>query len=482
MLDGPEAGDRIIRGGGLRVASYAVGVGVGLLSAPLLIRHLSIAEYGLYATASSIAFVIAGIVEGGLGGVVIREYSNAPAAVRDQLLRSLLGLRLVMTTIGVLIGVGAAHVAGYPDVLVGGVAILGVGLLIGSVQNTWAIVLNVDLRLGTLSAIDMARQVTTTVGLVALIALGASLGPLYLVAPAGLFVALVVTWRAAPQAPRLPQFDRRRWAAIIRQTGVFAVATALSVVYFQVAIISTSLLAGDEQAGIFASAFRVVEISNGIPWLLAQAAFPLLARAAHTDADRLRYALGRMFETLLIVGVLFGIIVALGAPFATSVLGGAKLDPAIPVLRTLAIGIPFTFLVAVWAFALLSLHQHRSLLTANGVAFLLAIGLSLILIPDHGARGAAWVTVTLEATLATGYAIALLRVRPDLRPPLGGVSKVLLALGCALAMGFVSPLAPALQTLVASAVFTLVIIGTRALPKEIELALRSRWSTFRADD
>lgn len=464
------------------MASYAVGVGVGLLSTPLLIRHLSIAEYGLYATASSIAFVIAGLAEGGLGGVVIREYSNATAAVRDQLLRSLLGLRLAMTTVGVLIGVGCAQAAGYPGVLVGGVAVLGVGLLTGAVQNTWAVALNVDLRLGTLAAIDMARQLTTTVGVAALVVLGASLGPFYLVAPAGLFVALVVTWRTTPGAPRLPRFDRRRWSAILRQTGVFAVATALSVAYFQVAIISTSLLAGDEQAGIFGSAFRVIEISNGIPWLLAQAAFPLLARAAYNDADRLRYALGRMFETLLIVGVLFGLAVALGAPFATSVLGGAKLDPAIPVLRTLGIGVPFSFLVAVWAFALLSLHQHRSLLTANGVAFLLAISLSLLLIPDYGARGAAWVTVTLEATLATGYAIALLRVRPDLRPPLGGVPKVLLGLGCALASGFAVPLPPALQTLVAIGVFILVIIGTRALPKEIELALRSRWSTFRADD
>ena len=47
--------------------------------------------------------------------------------------------------IGVLIGVACAQAAGYPPVLVGGVAILGIGMLIGAVQHTWAVVLNVDL-------------------------------------------------------------------------------------------------------------------------------------------------------------------------------------------------------------------------------------------------------------------------------------------------------------------------------------------------
>ncbi len=118
--------------------------------------------------------------------------------------------------------------------------------------------------------------------------------------------------------------------------------------YFQIALISVSLLSTETEAGFYGAAFRVVELANGVPWILATSAFPLLARASHNDADRLRYATQRLLETALVAGGLFAVVIAVGAPFALQVIGGSKLDPAIPTLRILAAGVPFTFLVAIW--------------------------------------------------------------------------------------------------------------------------------------
>ena len=48
------AGDRVIRGSGLRAAAHVLGVLVGAVSAPLVVRHLGPSRYGQFATVGSI--------------------------------------------------------------------------------------------------------------------------------------------------------------------------------------------------------------------------------------------------------------------------------------------------------------------------------------------------------------------------------------------------------------------------------------------
>jgi O-antigen/teichoic acid export membrane protein len=206
-----------------------------------------------------------------------------------------------------------------------------------------------------------------------------------------------------------------------------------------------------------------------VPWLLSAAAFPILARAAHTDTERLRYAASRLVQTALVVGGVFCVAIAIGAPVATAIIGGAKLDPAIDVLRLLGFGVPFTFLIATWSFILLSLHRHTALLVANALAVAVALVLSLILIPEYGADGAAITTVSLEVLLATAYCVAVDR---EMRPTVSGALRVLVPLGAALAAGFLIPVPAVPATLIALAIYAALALALRAVPAEIAAALK----------
>jgi O-antigen/teichoic acid export membrane protein len=161
-------------------------------------------------------------------------------------------------------------------------------------------------------------------------------------------------------------------------------------------------------------------------------------------------------------------------------IGGSKLDDATPVLQTLAIGVPFTFMIATWAYALLSLRQHKPLLIANAVAVVLALALSFVLIPEYGARGSGWVTAALEVTLAIGYLICVVRVDRELRPPLMGIAKVIPSAAIALAAGFLVPLSTVPATLIAAALYIGLILLTKAVPEEIAAAMKARWPYPRA--
>lgn len=474
VLASRDAGDKIIRGGSLRVGAYVLSMLVGLVSAPLLVRHLGVGDYGMYVTVGSIVFVIGGLAESGLSSVAVREYATADRVERHALLNSLSGLRLLLALGGYLVGAAFVIVADYPEVVVVGYLIAATCVIIGAQQTTLVLALQADLQLGRLSLVDLARQLATTILIVGLVAFGAGLLPFYLVAPVGLAASLAVTVHFSRGIRLRPSYERDRWVDMMRQTGVFAIATALAVMYFQVAIVATSLLADEHQAGLYGAAFRVVEIANGVPWLLAAAAFPLVAHAARNDAERMRYAQSRIFDTNLIVGSLFAVVVAIGAPVAMDVIGGDSLDDAIPVLRTLAIGVPFTFMLATWAYALLSMRMHRPLLLVNLVAVVLAIALSLLLIPSHGARGAGWVTAALEVTLAAGYLLCVVRADRELRPPLRGLVRVVPATAVALAAGLLAPVPAVPATILAVIVHATIVLATRALPEEIAAALRAR--------
>jgi O-antigen/teichoic acid export membrane protein len=212
-----------------------------------------------------------------------------------------------------------------------------------------------------------------------------------------------------------------------------------------------------------------------VPALLISSAFPLLARAARDDQARLGYALQRLFEVSLIAGALFALATSVGAPVAVDIIGGSGYHPAAAALRIQGGAMLFSFLLATWGFALISLHRHRALLAANALAFAVSAAVTLALAPSHGAKGAAIATLAGEGVLAAAYLVALVRARPDLRPDLRVVPKVVVAAGAAIAVAVVSGLPALPATLVAGVVYAAAILALRAVPDElIELIPRRR--------
>ena len=221
-----------------------------------------------------------------------------------------------MTTLGVAIAIGFTVVAGYPSEVTIGTAIAGAGIFIGAWQNTLVVALQSELKLGSVAAADVVRQIVTTASIALLVVAGAGLIAFFAASPVAFTAMLLATFAATQGLVRLrPAFDLALVGCIwpARQPSN-ALATALGVLYFQIALISVSLLSTETEAGFYGAAFRVVELANGVPWILATSAFPLLARASHNDADRLRYATQRLLETALVAGGLFAVVIAVGAP------------------------------------------------------------------------------------------------------------------------------------------------------------------------
>ena len=474
ILDTAQAGPTVIRGGVLRVAGYGAGVLLGVGSAALLLRYLPVADFGRYTAAVSLVTIVAGLTDAGMTSIGVREYTVREGEDRDRLMRNLLGMRIALTLAGVAIAIGFAAVAGYTDPVVVGVAMAGVALVVQVVQGTVAVPLQSSLRLGWVTGLDLLRQAGIVLVLVAAVLAGASLAVL-LAAPLPVaIVLLAITLVLVRDAvPIRPAFDRTAWWALLALTLPFAAATAVGTIYVYLTIVLMSLVASEQQTGIFGASFRVFIVLGGVPGLLIMTAFPLLARAARDDRQRLAYALQRLFEICVICGVGIAIVVAVAAPTVIEVLGGEEYADAAGVLRVQSIALFASFLVGLGGYALLSLRRHRALLIANAVALVTSAGLTLALAPGLGAMGAACASVAGELALAIGYLVALLRGPDAVRLSLAILPPVALA---AMASGSVVllPVPTAVAAAISGIVFVAVLIALRAVPAELAEAWRSR--------
>jgi len=308
---------------------------------------------------------------------------------------------------------------------------------------------------------------------VALVAANASLFPFFVVPIPVSVLVLALTLVLVRQAvPLLPAFDRRQWRDVLRLTIVFSAASAVATFYVPMTVVLTSLVGSSRDTGYYGASFRIFVVLTAIPLLFANAAFPVVARAARDDENRLQYSIQRMFETAVVFGTWMVLATALGARFAIDVIAGPKFGPSVVVLQIQAFGLLATFLSVTWSTALLAVHRHRSLLLVNLVALSVSIAVTLALVPVLGAKGAAIATVAGEVALAAAYSLAVARGPQRITVSLGVVPRVAVAVLPAAALLFVPGLRSIGLVAAASAVYFGLAFALGAVPPELLEAVR----------
>ena len=475
ILDTPAAGGAAIRGGILRVAGYAAGVALSILAAALLIRHLGPADFGRYTAVISLVTILAAIAEGGMTTIGVREFSLLPPGPRERFFAELASLRLLTTAAGAVVAVAFAVLAGYDGEMVAGSAIVGFGMLVVGMQFSYAIPLQSQLRLGSLSALEVARQLAMTIAVAILVAAGASLLAFFWVTPIAALVALAVTIPLVRRVvPLLPAPRVREWRRLLALTIPFGAANAVGAVYVYLAVVVLSLISTAEETGFFGASFRIFIVLGAVPSLLVTATFPILVRAARDDDARLEYALQRVWEILVVLGGGIALCTAVGATVAIDVVAGPGFETSVDVLRIQSLALFATYLLAAWGYALLSLAFYRSILIANAIALAVSLTLTLILGNAYGATGAAVATVFGEAALASAYFVALSRRRPNLRPSPGVLPRVAGALALASTVLFIPDLPDVARLVGVGGVYAIAALGLGAIPSEVAHALRIR--------
>jgi O-antigen/teichoic acid export membrane protein len=475
ILESRQAGGRVIRGGFLRGGSYLLGTGLGAVAAVLLLRHLTIADWGRYVTVMALIGIVNGLSEAGLNVTAQQAWtSTSDSARRRALVANVVGLRMTLTGLLVALMVAFTLIASYPGVVELGTLVAGAGAVLVATAATLALPLSAALRLGALTAVDLTQQAVTFAGIGLLVAAGATLQPFFAVQiAAGLCAIAVALGFTRGSVSLRPRFVWREWRPLLLAAAPIAFAVVVNQIYLRILVVLMSLLASPRQTGLFGTAYRVNEVFVGLPVFIVGVAFPVLAHAADRDEERLAYALQRLFEVALVVALLVVVGAVIAADPVVRILGGAKYSAAGPVLRVQCVALIGASLTQVWTLGLVAARRQRVLIATNSLALLLAVVLGLSLIPLLHAQGASIAAVGGELVLAAANLVMLVRARPATRPKFGVPLRALAAAGVGLACGLL-PLPKLLDGVLGAAVFAVLALLTGALPREVLEALLRR--------
>ncbi len=474
VLDRPDAGAKVIRGGAIRGVAYAATIVLTGATVPLMTRHLGVSDFGRFVTASSLVTIVGGVTELGLSGVGTREYALAQPEQRRGLLANLLGLRTVLTLIGLAIAVPLLVAGDYPTVVIAGTLVSGVGLILLNVQQNYSIALTAQLSWGISSLFELINTVVVAAATVVLVVIGARLFSFFFVSvisSAAALLAAAVYLRG--RVSLLPRFDLALWRRLLRDTLPYSAAVMVGILYPRVGLIAVSAISDAHQTGYYSTAFKIVEVIGGVSGLIASSAFPVFARAGRDDHERLRYAVGKVGDTVLIAGAYITLSLVVAAPFVIEVIGGSGFAPAVPVLRLQALALLGGFLGTTYSYTLLSLRMHGALLRVTLAGLAMSIALSAALVPSMGAEGASIAAVICEFVVAGGYLLALLRSHGHLRPSMFALPRVALASAAGASVMLLSLPSVALWA-IASVVFVALLLALRAFPSELAHMLPGR--------
>lgn len=475
IIDTSAAGPAALRGGVLRTGGFVGGLVLSLASAPLLVRHLGDAGFGRYSAVLAVVLIVAGLTEGGINTIALRELAAVTGRdARNRMMSDLLGLRVALSVVGVAVAVGFSAVAGYGPGLVAGTLLASLGMVATVTQTLVATALQSRLRFGWAALVELLRQAIVTAMIVALVLADAGIVAFLATGiPAGLAALALTALLVRGDTTLKPAFHPRRWAPLLRDTFVFAVAVAVNSLYLRLTLVLMTLVATAAETGHFAISFRIVEVLVGVPVLLVGAAFPIVSRAARTDRERFELATGRLFELCVLLGTLLSLGLLLVAPFAIEVLVGTQDHPSVPVLRIQSAALLASFVACAAIYPLLGARRHREVLAANLASLVVAAGMVFALVPELGAEGAALGAVIADCTLAITATVLLTRKGgPSL--PLTVLPVALVAALCGYVLGALAGIHPIVEAIVGCAAFVGVLALLGRIPPEAREILRRR--------
>ena len=423
-------------------------------------------------TVAALLGIVSGVTDAGLTAVGNRELALRTGEERRRILGNLVALRLILTPAGVVLAALVGLAIGYDRTQVLGVLVGVVGVVLVNAQATAMQPLSVELRVAALTGFEVARHALTLVGVALLVAVRASLLPFFAVQAVVGAIVLAATPRVVQGGFR-PRLDREVAGSLVREALPLAAALAMSVVYFRVLVILTSVLGTEVENGLFATSFRVFEVLFGLPLLVLSVALPLLAVAGAEDIERLRFALQRMTEVALAASTLLVLVLVPLADPVIELLGGEEYDDAGPVLAIQALALVPVFLGQTWQLGLVALRRQVDVAVANGIALVAVVALGVALIPRWGAEGAAVAAVVAEALLAVAAVALLVRARRTAAPSFGFALRLLPAAAAGALLLF-APLPAVARAALAGGAFLAGAFALRAFPPELLPALRGR--------
>ena len=220
-------------------------------------------------------------------------------------------------------------------------------------------------------------------------------------------LALVVIGRKA--GLRRLRWDRRFFLVILRKSAPFALLVLLMAACGHVDSIVLRAMASDEQAGIFAGAFRLLDALTMVAYLVSVPLLPVFSRLCREGSEVSPY-LRLVFWPMMLFAVGAAVACAALAEPLMSLLYHGRAAQYVPVFRVIIFGIIPIGLTYIFGTLLTAGGYMRQPNTFAAVSLVLNIVVNMLLIPHLGAVGSAWASLATQSFMAVAQLLLSVRI------------------------------------------------------------------------
>jgi len=364
-------------------------------------RRLTSEEFGIFALASTLGWMLALVTDFGIQVHVARTVARSPQ-IAAAVLADWLGIRLWTSALALgsvilaLIAWRAAFSWAVP-LLLFAVVYCGTGLIeflhyfyrglsrsdIESALTLWhrgaLLVCGITVLLWRPSVSGLALAMTI---------------PVAMTLALSLHIARSI---AGPTAgARLPHSG-----AFWKDVFPIGAGAVLSALYFRIDVFLVQWWRGTEAVALYNAVFRVVDAMRLFPAAVLAVALPALCRATGYRP------LVRVSALLVGFGTIVTVILWFAAGVAIPWLFGGSFAPAVPAFRILLLSFPLLSLNYALTQQLIGWSGERAYAAVCAMALVVNLALNSRLIPAWSIEGAAWATLATEVFLTIGCAAAL---------------------------------------------------------------------------
>jgi O-antigen/teichoic acid export membrane protein len=446
------ASRRIAFGTFARSGGEAVGKVASLLFFVVIARKLGEEQFGDFMFGLSLSTVLLLVAGLGMQELLGREVARDPRRA-DDLVGNIMVIKALM--MAVLLVVIAGVVAAQGRSLETAAAILIVSAGIGfeyQAGTLYAVFDGRERQEYVATTLIVNRTATALMGIGAAVA-GAGLVTIAVLFTAGSALGLVTAYWLMHRFVLQPSrhVEPRRWPALIRASLPLGILGLLATASLRASVVFLGLLdAGSADVGEYSAAYRLIEASMFIAAAFNAAALAWFSRQDGTGPVPLARGFGMAVKTVLALMLPIGLGLALFAKPVIDTLYGPDYAGAIAPLRILGA------LAVLWGInttlvTVLVTRNRPDVYTVPAlVALVPNVGLSIVLIPEYGAKGAAIAAVAGAALLVTlsaprtGRLFGRIAVARMLGAPLGAGAAMAL---CAVALSGIWWIAAAIAAL-----------------------------------
>ena len=436
LVEAPEKGTaarRVARNTLLRGIGEAVGKLATFVLFVVVARQLGPQSLGDITFAVALTGNLLIMSGFGIDTVVTREGIRRPSDL-GSLMGNALVIKLVMSVPALLVAALVIGLGNYSHEARVATVMIGLSTLVDTLENTWNAAFQAHERFEFVSAVIMFQRIMTAALTVAVVLAGGGVisvsGTFLVVSVATVLLAMwLLRFVVSPRW----SVQRSRLLPLLKTGFPIGISILLLTILLRVDTIILSLIAGNEEVGIYGAAFRIFESTMFLSWAFQSAIFPWFSRSHQESREKVARGYEVGLSVILSLLTPIGVACVLLAGPIVHVLYGPEFDASITPLRLMGT-VVIAYGINTLTGSILAANDRPRLM--HGILLVTVVQnivMNVVLIPPYGATGAA-LTAAVSGLLLGGLSIrqaakafGRIRLTRILLGPLAGAAAMSLA-------------------------------------------------------